>query len=184
MPTHIALLRAVNVGGYGKISMADFRNLLDGLGYTRVQTYIQSGNAVLDSPHSAAKVSTAIADALEKHMGARTEVIVRSHDELTRLIAANPYADEAAADGAKVHVGFLASPASAAAPTALDAIVARYPNRRDRYTLAGHHLYLHLPDGAAETKFSGKTLDRAIGVPATARNWNTVLKLHEMSAPR
>jgi uncharacterized protein (DUF1697 family) len=59
--------------------------------------------------------------------------------------------------------------------------VAQYPKRRDRYQLVGEHLYLHLPDGAAETKFSGKTLDKAIGVMGTGRNWNTVLKLHAMS---
>jgi uncharacterized protein (DUF1697 family) len=56
-----------------------------------------------------------------------------------------------------------------------------YPKRRDRYHLEGDTLYLHLPDGAAETKFSGKALDKAIGVMGTARNWNTVLKLHAMS---
>jgi uncharacterized protein (DUF1697 family) len=80
-----------------------------------------------------------------------------------------------------VHVGFLAGPAGKDAATALDGIVAKYPKRRDRYQLAGSTLYLHLPDGAAETKFSGKGLDKAIGVICTGRNWNTVLKLHAMS---
>jgi len=84
-------------------------------------------------------------------------------------------------DGARVHVGFLTGQANAAAGPALEAIVEKYPARRDRYHLAGDHIYFHFPDGAAETKFSGRTLDRATGVPATGRNWNTVLKLHEMS---
>ena len=181
MPTYIALLRAVNLGGYGKLPMADFRKLLEGLGFKNVQTYIQSGNAVFDAPGPPAKVSAAIASGLEKLMGAPVEVILRTHDELTRLIAANPFAKEAAADGARVHVGFLAGHASAAAGPALQAIADKYPARRDRYHLAGNHIYFHFPDGAGETKFSGRTLDRAVGVPATARNWNTVLKLHEMS---
>jgi uncharacterized protein (DUF1697 family) len=184
MPTHIALLRAVNLPGYGKIAMADLRKLLEDLGYTRVRTYIQSGNAVFDSPQSSARITAAIAAALEKHMGARTEVILRTHADLTRLIGANPYAAESAADGSRVFAAFLAAPAPDSARAALDAIVARYPARRDRYMLAGNHLYLHLPDGAAETKFSGRTLDRALGVPATARNWNTVANLHSMSAEK
>src|SRR4051812_12224506 len=119
MPTWIALLRAVNVGGYGKLSMADFCKLLEGLGFKNVQTYIQSGNAVFDAPGSAAKVGAAISAGLAKLMGAPVDVMLRTHDQLTSLIAANPFAAEAAADGARVHVGFLAGPASAAAQPAL-----------------------------------------------------------------
>jgi uncharacterized protein (DUF1697 family) len=181
MPTYIALLRAVNVGGTGKLPMADFRKLLEGLGFKNVETYIQSGNAVFDSPGSAAKVKAAVTTGLEKLMGTPVEVIVRTHEELAHVIAANPFATEAAADGARVHVGFLAGAAAAGAQAALQNIVAKYPARRDRFHLAGEHIYLHLPDGAAETKFSGKTLDKAIGVPGTGRNWNSVLKLHAMS---
>jgi uncharacterized protein (DUF1697 family) len=181
MPTSIALLRAVNLAGYGKIAMADFRKLLESLGYKNVQTYIQSGNAIFDAPGSPAKVGGAIAAGLEKLMGARVEVIVRTHDELARIIAESPFAAEAAADGARVHVGFLAGPAAPGAQAALQALVEKYPTRRDRFHVAGENIYFHLPDGAAETKFSGKTLDRALGVPSTGRNWNTVLKLHQMS---
>ena len=182
MTTYIALLRAVNLGGYGKLSMADFRKLLEGLGYRNVQTYIQSGNAVFDAPGSAAKVSQAIATGLQKLMGGPANVIVRTHDELDRIIKANPFAGEAAADGTKVHVAFLSTSVPPTASAGLDHIVTRYPARRDRYHLSGDTVYLHLPDGAAETKFSGKSLDRALGnIPATGRNWNTVLKLHEMS---
>lgn len=187
MPTWIALLRAVNVGGYGKLSMADFRQLLESLGYKNVQTYIQSGNAVFDAPRgaaapgSAAKVGAAIASALQKHMGAPVEVILRTHDELASLIAANPFAKEAAADGSRVAVAFLAGQASSAAEPTFKSIQEKYPTRRDRYHLAGNHIYFHFPDGAGETKFTGKSLEKAIGVPGTGRNWNTVLKLHEMS---
>ena len=181
MPTYVALLRAVNVGGTGKIAMSEFRKLLEGLRFNNVQTYIQSGNAVFDAPGSAARVGAAIAAGLEKLMGAPVDVILRTHDQLTSIIAANPFAAEAAADGARVHVGFLSGPASAAAGPALNAIQEKYPARRDRYHLAADHIYFHFPDGAGETKFSGKSLDKAIGVPATGRNWNTVLKLNEMS---
>ena len=181
MPTYVALLRAVNLGGYGKIAMADFRKLLEELGFKKVETYIQSGNAVFEAKGSAAKVTSAIAVELEKLMGAHLEVMVRTHEELSRIIADNPFAAEAAADGARVHVAFLAGRAAAGAQDELEGIVTKYPARRDRFHLAGDVVYLHLPDGAAETKFSGKTLDKAIGVPGTGRNWNTVLKLHAMS---
>ena len=66
MPAYIALLRAVNVGGTKKLPMADFRKMLEELGYTRVETYIQSGNAVFDAKVPPAKVAKVIAAALEK----------------------------------------------------------------------------------------------------------------------
>jgi uncharacterized protein (DUF1697 family) len=179
MQTFIALLRAVNVGGTGKLAMAELRALLKELGYGRVETYIQSGNAVFDAKGKSIVIARELAAALEKLTGAPVGVVLRTHEELSLVIAGNPFAAEAAADGARVHVGFLAGPAAESA--GLDRIVGQYPARRDRYHLAGDTLYLHLPDGAAETKFSGKTLDRALGVMATARNWNTVLKLHAMS---
>jgi uncharacterized protein (DUF1697 family) len=181
MPTYVALLRAVNVGGTGKLAMADFRAVMKKLGYQNIETYIQSGNAVFDVGKSAAAVAKELAAALEKHTGAPVGVILRTHEELGRVIKANPFAAEAAADGSRVHGCFLSAAAVEGAKEGLDAIVAKYPARRDRFHLAGEMLYLHLPDGAAETKFSGKGLDRILGVAATGRNWNTVLKLLEMS---
>lgn len=180
MPTYVILLRAVNVGGYGKVSMAEFRKMLTDLGFTKVETYIQSGNAVVDAKGSAAKVARAVSAGLEKMVGASPGVVVRTHEQLEQLIKENPFAKEAA-DGTKVHVAFLGGPAAPEAKAALERIVQQYPKRRDRYHLAEEHIYFHLPDGAAETKFTGKTLDKAIGVIGTGRNWNTVLKLCAMS---
>ena len=182
MAVFVALLRAVNVGGYGKLSMAELRGLLQKAGYDRVETYIQSGNAVFEARGTAATVQRAVAAALEKHTGAAVGVMIRTHEELSRVIAGNPFAAEAAADGARVHAVFLERAAPAGAAEGLQRIVEQYPARRDRFHLAGDTLYLHLPDGAAETKFTGKAMDRALGgVTGTARNWNTVVKLHGMS---
>jgi uncharacterized protein (DUF1697 family) len=180
--TFVILLRAVNVGGTGKLPMASFRKLLEDLGYRKVETYIQSGNAVVDAPGTASSVCKAVAAALEKLLGAPAGVMVRTHEQLDSILTANPFAAEAAADGARVHVVFLASSAALSAKAGLDRIVAQYPTRRDRYHLAADTLYLHLPDGAAETKLTGKALERALGgIAGTGRNWNTVLKLHAMS---
>jgi len=181
MSTYVILLRAVNVGGYGKLSMADLRKTLSALKCKNIETYIQSGNAVVDSELPATKVGPAIAHVLEQLAGAPVDVIVRTHDQLDQLIRANPFAPEAAAEGARVHVAFLSAPAATTARAALEAIVQKYPSRRDRYHLAGDHIYFHFPDGAADIKFAGKALDKAIGAVGTARNWNTVLKLHAMS---
>lgn len=183
MPRYVVLLRAVNVGGYGKLAMAEFRKILAELGYGNVETYIQSGNAVLDAPGLPAKVAKRVAATLEKHTGAAVGVLIRTHEELTRIIKSNPFAAEAAADGARVHAVFLSGSPPASAKAGLERIVTQYPTRRDRFHLSGDTLYLHLPDGAAETKFTPDRVHRALGCDGTARNWNTVLKLHAMSAP-
>jgi uncharacterized protein (DUF1697 family) len=185
MAVYVALLRAVNVGGYGKLGMAELRALLERLGYKRVETYIQSGNALFDAKGTAASVAREVGAALEQITGAPVGVMVRTHEELGRVIAGNPFAAEAAADGARVHAVFLERAAPASAAAGLQAIVDKYPKRRDRFHVAGDTVYLHLPDGAAETKFTGGAMDRALGgVLGTARNWNTVLKLHGMSGEK
>ena len=180
MSTYVILLRAVNVGGYGKLSMADFRSKLSSQGFKNVETYIQSGNAVIDSNLPPDKVRLSISNALQKLTGAPIEVIIRTHDQLDKLIRENPFVAEAS-DGTRVHVAFLSAPAASTARAALETIVQKYPNRSDRYHLTIDHIYFHFPDGAADTKFTGKALDKAIGAVGTARNWNTVLKLHAMS---
>jgi len=182
MPTFVILLRAVNVGSTGKLPMADFRKLLSDSNCTNIQTYIQSGNAVVDSKYSAPALAKSVAAALAKYMGAPVPVIVRTHAELERVISENPFAAEADDDGARVHAVFLFAAPPATKSAALEQVIQKYPARRDRYHLSGDTLYLHLPDGAAESKFTAQTVDRALGVTATARNWNTVLKLHAMSA--
>ena len=182
MPTFVILLRAVNVGSTGKLPMADFRKLLADCACSNVETYIQSGNAVVDAKCAAPALSKSVAATLAKYMGSLVPVIVRTNAELERVIAANPFAAEAAADGARcTRCSAIPVPPKAKA-AGLEQIVTKYPARRDRYHLAGDTLYLHLPDGAGESKFSAQTVDRVLGVTATARNWNTVLKLHAMSA--
>lgn len=183
MPTYVALLRAVNVGGTGKLPMADLRKLIAGLGYKNVETYIQSGNAVFDAPGTASAVQKALTAALEKRMGKPVGLLLRTHDQLTRAIAGNPFAAEAAENGARVHAVFLSAHAPASAAEELHRIVGANPKRRDRFHFRGDMLYLHLPDGAADTKFTPSVINRAVGasIESTARNWNTVLKLHQMS---
>lgn len=181
MKRYVILLCAVNVGGTGKLAMAELRRLLESLGYARVETYIQSGNAVVSATGSAGEVARAVAQALETLMGAPVGVVVRTQAEMQQVIEGNPFAAEAEADGARVHAVFLGGRPAAEAAGRLGEIVAKFPERRDRFHLDGHTLYLHLPDGAAETKFTTKALTRALGVMATGRNWNTVVRLTGMA---
>src|SRR5579862_2902066 len=106
MPTHVALLRGINVGGHNKVPMAELRELVAGLGHDDVATYIQSGNVVFSA---AGKDSPALASALEKAIAARfgftIRVVVLSRAELAKVAADNPYTAET--NPRLVHVVFL-----------------------------------------------------------------------------
>jgi uncharacterized protein (DUF1697 family) len=171
MATHVALLRAVNLGGTNKVSMPDLRRLVESLGFTGVTTFIQSGNVLFTSRRRVAPGT--IEDAISRELGMDVPVMVRTAAELGRIIEANPFPR---ADTSKLHVGFMADAPTPAALAGLD---------HDRFlpeefAFVGTELYLHLPNGMGRTKLPGY-LDRAIKIPTTIRNWNTVSKLLELA---
>lgn len=172
MTVFVALLRGVNVGGRGKLAMADLRRVAEGLGYERVRTYIQSGNVVLDAPGrtTAKQVADDLRAAIAGATDVQPDVIVRTRDELAAAIHANPFADR---DLASVHVVFGSSAATSAG---IDA---------DRYApeevaTVGRETYLFLPGGVGRSKL-GADLARRSGPTGTMRNWRTVTKLLAMA---
>lgn len=171
MPTNIALLRGVNVGGHNKVPMSALRELIESLGHTDVSTYIQSGNVVFTSTKTATPAS--LERAIDKEFGVDTTVMLRTRAQMKRILNANPFADE---DLKTVHVGFMASKPTAAAVRGLDAD----QFAPDEFVIKGTELYLHLPNGMGRTKLPAY-LDRKLKVPTTVRNWNTVCKLLELA---
>jgi uncharacterized protein (DUF1697 family) len=157
--------------------MADLRAGLEQAGFEDVATYIQSGNIVmrsgLDSPAIARAVSDVIADRFELDI----PVVVRSGDELTAVIEANPFPDMV--DQPKfLHVFFSPSPLG---PNPLDGFDAD-AHEPDRIASAGNEVYVAYNDGMSNSKLDNKVVDRQLGVATTARNWNTVTKLAQMIA--
>lgn len=164
----IALLRGVNVGGAGKLPMAAFRALLEGLGCTGVATYIQSGNAVFRSAVPKPELGARIAAAIAEGHGFRPEVFLLSHGEIEAALAANPF-PVAEAEGNKVHLFFFAADVSGVdlAP------VAALARRGERVAVAGRVLYLHAPEGIGRSELAQK-MGRFLPGPATARNLSSV----------
>ena len=105
-------------------------------------------------------------------------MIVRTSAQLQRLIAGNPFAEEAAALPRTVHVTFLAGVASKAGLAA----IGKLQTGADRWHAAGSEVYLHCPNGYGRTKLSNTALERALGVRATTRNWSTVMALNAIAA--
>jgi uncharacterized protein (DUF1697 family) len=174
--TYVALLRAVNVGSRNRVQMAALRALCDDLGYSDVVTYIQSGNVVLRSPvRSAAAVERALTRAIQKELGLAITVIARSKDDVAKVVSNNPFPK---AEPNRLHVAFLDAKPAATRVRALETFDAG----RDEVEVRGREAYLHTPQGYGVSKLSGAFVETQLRVVATARNWNTVVKLLDLAS--
>ncbi|MEW2256393.1 DUF1697 domain-containing protein [Streptomyces sp. NPDC047869] len=180
MTTYAALLRGINVGGSRKLPMADLRSLLTGLGHDGVRTHLQSGQAVFSAGHGDEEsLAAELTRAIEARFGFRVDVIVRDHAYLRAVADACPFpAAELAAR--QLYVTYYSAPVTPERFAAVDS-AAHLP---EEFRLGDRCLYLYAPDGLGRSKL-GEALSRrpAKGLIATSRNWNTVLKLVELTAP-
>ena len=176
MHTCIALFRGINVGGRNILPMKELVRDLEALGLQNVRTYIQSGNVVFQSPRKLpATFAEKIAMKIEKGHGFKPRVVVLDEADLQRAIDANPF--PGARESPKtLNLFFLAAAPATPDLASLDA--ARSPT--EEFELIDRVFYLHTPDGFGTSKLAER-VERSLGVPATARNWRTVLKLAEMA---
>lgn len=176
MNTYIALLRGINVVGKNMLPMKELATLLTGLGLEDVQTYLNSGNAVFRCEAAAsASLPGQISSAIERNYGFAPRVMVRSIQELQDAIAANPFS-EAESQPKTLHFYFLESPPGQPDLASLEAVKAA----GERFRLVDTVFYLHAPDGIGRSKLAAR-IEKALGVPATARNWRTVSNVMAMA---
>ncbi|MET7939516.1 DUF1697 domain-containing protein [Streptomyces sp. NPDC005302] len=177
--TYAALLRGINVGGAKKVPMAELRTLLEGLGHGDVRTYLQSGNAAFSSAHGdeeslAAELSTAI----EERFGFGVGVLVRDHRYLKAVREACPF-PAAELEAKQVHVTYFSDPVDAECFASVEP-AAFLP---EEFRLGDRALYLYAPDGLGRSRLADALARPRLlkGVLATTRNWNTVVKLEELT---
>ena len=176
MPAFIALLRGVNVGG-NTLRMERLRAACAELGAKDARTYVQSGNIVFSAPGSASRWAAALERKLVGESRLAVSVIVKTAAEMAKVVAGNPFVSEKGIDPTKLHVTFLQRAPAKAALKQLDSLSAG----ADRLKVAGTAIYLHCPNGYGRTKLSNTALEKALGVRATTRNWNSVNKLCDMA---
>jgi len=169
-----ALLRGVNIGPHKRIGMAALRAIVESLGHTNVETYLQSGNVVFSPAagapkHVAAQLERAIADAT----GHDVPVVVRSGKELARIVDSSPYAVD---DPTKLVVVFLGE-AVELGDLSLGDFGTYLP---DELTLAGRELYVSVPNGQGRSKLMEALTKRRLPTTVTARNWRTVAALADL----
>jgi len=176
MPTIIAMLRGVNLGGHKLVKMEALRALCDSLQCRNTQTYVQSGNVVFSTKEkNLSKLTRRIEDGIEKSFGFRAAVIVRTPDEMRKAIAANPFAKREL-HPSKVIVVFLADELTAETRNQLEAIKVG----AEEVKAHAREIYIYYPDGMGKSKFPA-AMERVLKKTGTARNWNSVTKLMEMA---
>ncbi|MBP1843855.1 uncharacterized protein (DUF1697 family) [Rhizobium petrolearium] len=163
MTVYVALLRAVNVGGAGALPMTELKGICEGLGFTDVKTYIQSGNVLFRSGETEAAVAEKLDAALGKKFGKRPGVMVRTTAEL-EAIAENAPFPEAKPNFLLVYFLTEAAPA--------DALAKMVAPDGEEAAVAGREIYVHYPNGSGRSK-----LKLPARKPGTSRNLNTVRKL-------
>ena len=168
MAVYVALLRAVNVGGTGKLPMSDLKELCAKAGCRKVRTYIASGNVVFESRMTEAQVKTALETALAAYAGKPVGVLIRTAAEMSEVLASNPFPDAPA--NRTVAIFLDESPPG----DALERITGRDD---EEVKLGRREIYVRYGEEMGRSKLK---------IPAakagTARNINTVAKLADMAA--
>lgn len=173
----VVWFRGINVGGNHPLPMKALAKELEALGYAGVQTYLQSGNVLLQAPATVKreKLEAAIADQVRSRHGFRPRVLALQLDELQAAVDANPF-QKVLGDPRTLHLFFLATKPDQPNVAAMNAVKAK----TEAFALAQHVYYLHTPDGFGKSKLAAQA-EKLLGVEATARNWRTVTTMLELA---
>ncbi len=176
MPTQVALLRGINVGAHKRIAMADLRKLLTELGYGDARTLLQSGNVVLSAEAKPDDLASELEREIVAKLGVKTSAVVRTRKELAAAVARDPLGD--VVDRPKLYqVSFL----SAKPDSQVMGEIAALDIAPERFVHVGREIYAWHPLGIQRSPLAKLLSDKRLGVTATARNWNTTVKLLELA---
>jgi uncharacterized protein (DUF1697 family) len=174
MPVFVSLLRGVNVGGAHLIKMDALRALYESLGLRKVETLLQSGNAIFSAQaRDRGALAKRIEDAIEKSYAFHIDVILRSSAELKDVLARNPFAARPDIDPAKLLITFLAGDPGADGCVKVRAL----DIAPEEMHIDGREIYIYFPNGIARPKLSWSQIAKPLKTPGTARNLTTVQKL-------
>ena len=172
MPKYVAFLRAINVGGH-TVKMDHLRGLFQAMGFANVETFIASGNVIFDSKSNSTKgLESKIERALEDNLGYNVVTFIRSISELAAVAQYKPFAD-CDADGNVLCISFVADIPSDEAKMRLLSFLTEV----DDFHFYGREVYWLRRRKFGESEFPGAKFEKALGMPATMRNSNTVVKI-------
>jgi uncharacterized protein (DUF1697 family) len=179
MPTYIALLRGINVGGKNPIKMADLVSAFAALGYKSIETYVQSGNVVFDCEEKdPATIVVKIEAKLLRSFGTEIQALVRTAPGFAKMPGKNPFLDKPAGVFETLYVTFLSTSMEKRIAESAD-----LPKGKDEeFRIVGGEVFLYLPNGYGRTKLNNTLFEKKLGCVATTRNWKTVMALVNLAS--
>ena len=177
MHTYIVFLRGINVGGHKKIRMAELRSSLSNAGFQSVQTYIQSGNLLVQSKASKNKVSAKIHQVILDSFGFDVPVLTLEFSTLQNILKENPYPATEEDNKAMYFVLLFDEPVSA-----LSEALQNETFVNEELTITPACIYLNSQQGYGNTKFNSNFFERRLKIQTTARNWKTMKRMEQMAS--
>ncbi|HUW05941.1 MAG TPA: DUF1697 domain-containing protein [Williamwhitmania sp.] len=177
MTTYLSILRGINVSGQKMIKMDALRKMFEDLGYTNVQTYIQSGNVIFQTygaePHALEKTIT---EGIHNYFSLDVPVMVLTAKELLQIVDNNPFLNDGSRDIDHLHITMLHERPEASRVELLRQT--SFPG--EEFILIEGAIYLHCPNGYGRAKLTNGFLEKKLNVTATTRNWKTTSELLRM----
>jgi uncharacterized protein (DUF1697 family) len=172
---YVIFIRGVNVGGKATISMATLKSLLEEKGFENVRSYINSGNLAFQSTLDKDGVRKSIHDIIQKNFCLEIDLIVKPKSELEDIIKNNPFDPETERDNSKRVVVMLSGTAD---PERMNTLKEDKSIEEKIYPVKDL-VYIYYYNGIGRSKFTINVIERKLKVTATARNWNTILKMRD-----
>jgi len=173
MPRYIAFLRGINVSGQKLVKMDALKSYFEMPGFSNIVTYIQSGNVLFDTPETD---KTPLTDKIEKQLaeklGFEVKLVLRTLDEIRKVIERNPFADSMNDENRKLYITFLSGTTQESLHNALHP----WKNELEELKVVESELYI-MTNGIGNSKLTLTLIERKLGFTATMRNWATVNKV-------
>lgn len=171
------MMRGINLGPHKRVKMEALRKSFESIGLKNVQTYIQSGNVIFKAGKlSNAALRKKIEKQITSDFGFSSLTILRSQDELGKIIGANPFLKQAGIGPEKLHVIFLSESPKPDVLKQLEGLT----KAPDESCCLGQEIYLHLPNGFSRSSMMNNPIERKFLGQATTRNWRTVNNIYQM----
>lgn len=177
MKIYIAFMRGINVGGNRSMKMNELKQLLEKLGFSAIQTYIQSGNVVFQTAITdVKKIENMISNGIKDRFKYEVPVLVLDQIEFIKIIDENPFILDDLKDLSHLHVTFLSDVPRMETYTEIKYL----DYKPDEFQLVNRAVYLYCPLNYSKSKLTNGFFEKKLGVEATTRNWKTVTVLLDM----
>jgi uncharacterized protein (DUF1697 family) len=175
---YIAFLRGINVGGRNQIKMPELKKSLEPLNLRNIATYLQSGNVIFDfEPVNTKELALSIENTIEQTFGCAVTVIIRTADDMEKIIGNNPFIKDPDIEIDKLHATLLLE---ASEPKMISGLDLKKEDN-ENFIISGREVYLYCPNGYGRTKLNNAVFEKKLSTRATTGNWNTMKKLLELS---